>query len=274
MVSVDASTSVLAMTVSFGMVWNMPYSRNTYFYSRTAYPCFRNTYTRLWSQRQLSQSAWAPLPHMTDCTVGTCRCTRAPLLARRRIRRGETKRGRAQVLCWLFGGLFPSEFASKWLLWLCGYVHRKHAAPHARVHAPVASCISHLPHLPGTKSRAPPQLSAAPFDSVRAACVCVFVCACACACVCGLFVQLLVLLIAHVHPAQAVPRGVGKALPQRQAQEGHLRQCVTPAPGLGSTLPHLHRDWAHPCHIGTRTRLALSTSALGLGPPLPPRHRD
>ena len=23
----------------------------------------------------------------------------------------------------------------------------------------------------------------------------------------------------------------------------------TSAPGLGSPLPHLHRDWAHPCHI-------------------------
>jgi hypothetical protein len=25
------------------------------------------------------------------------------------------------VTSWLFGGLFPSEFASKWLMWLCGF---------------------------------------------------------------------------------------------------------------------------------------------------------
>jgi hypothetical protein len=28
---------------------------------------------------------------------------------------------------------------------------------------------------------------------------------------------------------------------------------ATSAPGLGSPLPHLHRDWAHPCHIRTGT---------------------
>jgi hypothetical protein len=28
------------------------------------------------------------------------------------------------------------------------------------------------------------------------------------------------------------------------------------APGPGSPLPHLHRDWAQPCHICTSTRLA------------------
>jgi hypothetical protein len=42
------------------------------------------------------------------------------------------------------------------------------------------------------------------------------------------------------------------------------RQCVltlgslpaTSAPGLGSPLPHLHREWARPCHICTGTGLA------------------
>ncbi len=49
---------------------------------------------------------------------------------------------------------------------------------------------------------------------------------------------------------------------------------ATSAPGLGSPLPHLHRDWAHPCHICTGTRLAPATSAPGLGSPLPHLHRD
>ena len=42
---------------------------------------------------------------------------------------------------------------------------------------------------------------------------------------------------------------------------------ATSAPGLGSPLPHLHRDWAHRCHICTRTGLAPATSAPGLGRP-------
>ncbi len=44
---------------------------------------------------------------------------------------------------------------------------------------------------------------------------------------------------------------------------------ATSAPGLGSRLPHLLRDWAHPCHICSGTGLAPPTSAPGLGPPLP-----
>jgi hypothetical protein len=31
---------------------------------------------------------------------------------------------------------------------------------------------------------------------------------------------------------------------------------ATSAPGLGQSLPHLHRDWANPCHICTGTRPA------------------
>jgi hypothetical protein len=34
----------------------------------------------------------------------------------------------------------------------------------------------------------------------------------------------------------------------------------------GLTLPHRHRDWAHPCHICARTWLTPPTSASGLGP--------
>ncbi len=48
----------------------------------------------------------------------------------------------------------------------------------------------------------------------------------------------------------------------------------TPAPGLGSPLPHLRRDWAHPCHICAGTGLTPATSAPGLGPPLPHLRRD
>jgi hypothetical protein len=43
----------------------------------------------------------------------------------------------------------------------------------------------------------------------------------------------------------------------------------TSAPGLGSPLPHLLRDWAHPSHIYSGTWLAPATSAPGLGSPLP-----
>jgi hypothetical protein len=43
----------------------------------------------------------------------------------------------------------------------------------------------------------------------------------------------------------------------------------TSAPGLGSPLPHLRPDRAHPCHICARTGLTPPTSAPGLGSPLP-----
>ena len=39
----------------------------------------------------------------------------------------------------------------------------------------------------------------------------------------------------------------------------------TSAPGLGSPLPHLHCDWAHPCHVCAGTGLTPATSAPGLG---------
>ena len=43
---------------------------------------------------------------------------------------------------------------------------------------------------------------------------------------------------------------------------------------LGSPLPQLHRDWAHPCHICAGTGLAPMTSAPGLGSPLRHLRRD
>jgi hypothetical protein len=39
---------------------------------------------------------------------------------------------------------------------------------------------------------------------------------------------------------------------------------ATSAPGLGSPLPHLHRDCARPGHICAGTGLTPATSALGL----------
>ena len=43
---------------------------------------------------------------------------------------------------------------------------------------------------------------------------------------------------------------------------------------LGSPLPHLRRDWAHPSHICAGTGRTPATSAPGLGPPLPHLRRD
>ncbi len=49
---------------------------------------------------------------------------------------------------------------------------------------------------------------------------------------------------------------------------------ATSAPGLGSPMPDLHRDWARPGHICTGTGLTPATSAPGLGSPRPHLHRD
>jgi hypothetical protein len=38
---------------------------------------------------------------------------------------------------------------------------------------------------------------------------------------------------------------------------------------VGSPLPHLHGDWAHPCRVCTGTRLAAATSAPGPALPSP-----
>ena len=42
-----------------------------------------------------------------------------------------------------------------------------------------------------------------------------------------------------------------------------VEHSATRAPGVGSPLPHLHRDWARPCHICAGIGLAPATSALG-----------
>ncbi len=42
-------------------------------------------------------------------------------------------------------------------------------------------------------------------------------------------------------------------------QYAGLAPCPTSAPGLVSLPPHLHRDWAHPCHICTGTGLTPAT---------------
>ena len=50
--------------------------------------------------------------------------------------------------------------------------------------------------------------------------------------------------------------------------------AATSAPGLGSPLPPLRQDWAHPCHLCAGTGLTPAISAPGLGSPLPHRiHR-
>ena len=55
---------------------------------------------------------------------------------------------------------------------------------------------------------------------------------------------------------------------------GPSSQCARPscwrAPprGRGSPLPHLRRDWAHPCHICAGTGLTPATFTLGLGSPV------
>jgi hypothetical protein len=58
----------------------------------------------------------------------------------------------------------------------------------------------------------------------------------------------------------------------------HCRSyCMPHAPArqrqTGSPLPHLHQDWAHPCHTCAETGLTPATSAPGLGPP-PHLRRD
>ena len=50
--------------------------------------------------------------------------------------------------------------------------------------------------------------------------------------------------------------------------------AATSTLGLGSPMPHLHRDSAHPYHICTGTALGLATSAPGLRSALPHLHRD
>ncbi len=71
--------------------------------------------------------------------------------------------------------------------------------------------------------------------------------------------------------------------PQRARYRALLPRCADTAAsarrrhqllGHRNGVPHLHRDWAHRCHICTRTGLTPATSAQGLGPPQPHLHRD
>jgi hypothetical protein len=45
----------------------------------------------------------------------------------------------------------------------------------------------------------------------------------------------------------------GTGLIPAASATGLSSRLTTSAPGLGSSLPHLHRNWAHPCHICTGT---------------------
>jgi hypothetical protein len=49
---------------------------------------------------------------------------------------------------------------------------------------------------------------------------------------------------------------------------------TTSAPGLGPPLPHPHRDWAHPSHIRTGNGLTPLTSAPGRGALRSHLHQD
>jgi hypothetical protein len=64
-------------------------------------------------------------------------------------------------------------------------------------------------------------------------------------------------------------RRVRRAIERLCSKSNAWARPSTSTIGLGSPLPHLLRDWAHPCHICSRTRLDPTTSAPGLGSPLP-----
>ena len=53
------------------------------------------------------------------------------------------------------------------------------------------------------------------------------------------------------------------AIAERPIAANHFRRYSARAP----TLPHMHRDWAHPCHICRGTGLTPATYAPGLGSP-------
>jgi hypothetical protein len=69
----------------------------------------------------------------------------------------------------------------------------------------------------------------------------------------------------HLH------RNLGAPLPHLCRDWAH--PCHICALLLGAPVPHLHRDSAHLSHICSGG-LGAATSAPGLGPPLPHRHRD
>jgi hypothetical protein len=80
----------------------------------------------------------------------------------------------------------------------------------------------------------------------------------------------------HITPGATVGTRRALACPHSTVgtQAAAAEHPPTSAPGLGSPLPHLYRDWARPCHICTGTGLAPATSAPGPGSTLPHLRRD
>ena len=66
-----------------------------------------------------------------------------------------------------------------------------------------------------------------------------------------------------------VPCAQGRAPTHKVWRARCNSRRATGVAGLGSPLPHLRRDSAHPSFICTGTWLTPATSALGLGSPLP-----
>ena len=66
---------------------------------------------------------------------------------------------------------------------------------------------------------------------------------------------------ALTHPRWHICEGVWLLALRRRIV---ARAAATSALGLGSPLPHLRRDWAHPCHICAGTGPTPATSAPGL----------
>ena len=80
----------------------------------------------------------------------------------------------------------------------------------------------------------------------------------------------------HITPGATVGTRRALACPHSTVgtQAAAAEHPPTSAPGLGSPLPHLYRDWARPCHICTGTGLAPATSAPGPGSTFPHLRRD
>jgi hypothetical protein len=82
--------------------------------------------------------------------------------------------------------------------------------------------------------------------------------------------------LAQYVPSRPIPASVSygerSTHARRRRATGGYVWCTLHAVVLA--LPHLHRDWAHPCHICTGTGLAPVTSAPGLGSPVPHLRRD
>ena len=82
-----------------------------------------------------------------------------------------------------------------------------------------------------------------------------------------------------LHDALAATAHYNAEVEQQKAdgtRAGPGRIAATSAPGLGAPLPHLRRDWAHPCHIkrlaSARCRLRGATSRAARTPPARARH--